>query len=350
MGVVWAARHLTLDADVAVKFVRPERADKALVARFEREARATARISHPNVVKVMDFGAVDEAVPYIVMELVLGAPLAELLARGGRLSIESATALVRQVGGALASAHAKGVVHRDIKPHNVFITEGGRGVSLFVKVLDFGIAKMLGEDQALGGSGALTQTGAIVGSPPYMSPEQLEGRDDVDLRSDLWSFAVVVYESVTGVQPFRGSSFVAVGAAVLRGRYTPASELRPNLPAALDDWFAKALCLDPAARFQSADEMVEAFEAGRRANPRGARAPARSTSVWVSAPATRRRRRTRRPSMRRRPGPRSKAATRLPRRHVLTRPPRSRWWRRRRARRRVVGACASRWSSPRHPR
>ncbi len=261
MGVVWAARHLALGTDVAVKLIRPERvaADPALVARFEREARATARIAHPHVVQVMDFGAVDEAVPYLVMELLRGFTLAELLERGGRLSFATVKSLVQQVGSALASAHAHGIVHRDIKPHNLFILEESKGYPLFVKVLDFGVAKMLGDEPAAGGTLALTETGMVIGSAPYMSPEQLEGSKDVDLRSDLWSLGVIVYEALTGAQPFQGSSFVSVGAAVLKGKYRPATELRPILPRSIDDWLARALCLDPGGRFQSAAEMVAAL-------------------------------------------------------------------------------------------
>ena len=262
MGVVWAARHLALETDVAVKLIRPERAAEgpALLARFEREARATARIAHPHVVKVMDYGAVD-GVPYIVMELLRGFSLAELLERGGRLSFATARSLVEQIGGALESAHEHGVVHRDIKPHNVFITEGSKGYPLFVKVLDFGVAKMVGNAETPAASPALTETGVVIGSAPYMSPEQLEGSKDLDLRSDLWSLAIIVYEALTGERPFQGGSLVTVGAAVLRGRYRPVSELRPNLPPEIDDWFAKALCLDPDGRFQSAREMVDAFTA-----------------------------------------------------------------------------------------
>jgi serine/threonine protein kinase len=261
MGVVWAARHETLDTDVAVKLIRPERvaADPALVARFEREAKTTARIAHPHVVRVMDYGTVDGVVPYIVMELLAGFSLAELLASGGRLSLATAVVLVQQVGSALESAHGRGIVHRDIKPHNVFILEQSQGQPLYVKVLDFGIAKMLGDEQVPGGSHTLTETGAIIGSPPYMSPEQIEGSKHVDLRSDLWSLGVIVYESLTGQAPFQGGSFVAVGSAVLKGKYRPATELRSGLPPAIDDWFAKALSVDPDARFQSAREMVEAF-------------------------------------------------------------------------------------------
>lgn len=263
MGVVWAARHEALERDVAVKLIRPERvaADPALVARFELEAKATARIEHPNVVRVMDFGTLDGALPYIVMELLEGFSLAELLESGGRLSFATTVLLVQQVGGALGSAHERGVVHRDIKPHNVFIVQKSPDEPLFVKVLDFGIAKLLGDSQVPGASHALTETGTIVGSPPYMSPEQIEGSRRVDLRADLWSLAVIVYEALTGSRPFQGSSFVAVGSAVLEGKYTPASELRKDLPKSVDDWLAKALAVEPDERFQSAREMVAAYEA-----------------------------------------------------------------------------------------
>jgi serine/threonine protein kinase len=261
MGVVWAARHLTLATDVAVKLIRPERvaADPALVARFEREARATARIAHPNVVQVMDYGTVDGAVPYLVMELLRGFSLAELIERGGRLSLVTIKALVQQVGSALESAHEHGIVHRDIKPHNIFITDESKGYPLFVKVLDFGVAKMLGDEHTPSADLTLTETGMVIGSAPYMSPEQLEGSKYVDLRADLWALGVIVYEALTGAQPFQGSSFVTVGAAVLKGKYRLASELRPTLPRSIDDWLARALCLDPDGRFQSASEMVAAL-------------------------------------------------------------------------------------------
>lgn len=291
MGVVWAARHLTLATDVAVKLIRPERvaADPALVARFEREARATARIAHPNVVQVMDYGSVDDAVPYLVMELLRGFSLAELLERGGRLSLATVKGLVQQVGSALESAHGHGIVHRDIKPHNIFITGESKGYPLFVKVLDFGVAKMLSDDQVPGADLTLTATGMVIGSAPYMSPEQLEGSKDVDLRADLWSLGVIVYETLTGAQPFQGSSFVSVGAAVLKGKYRLASELRPTLPRSIDDWLARALCLDPDGRFQSASEMVAALldqdspPAESEASPGEALPSAYATTVAVKA-------------------------------------------------------------------
>jgi formylglycine-generating enzyme required for sulfatase activity len=259
MGVVWAARHLSLDTDVAVKFIRPERAcaDPLLLARFEREARATARIAHPNVVKIMDYGMIDNSVPYIVMELLRGFSLAEVLEKGGRFSLSTARVLLQQVGSALESAHELGIIHRDIKPQNLFIQEGSLTNPLLVKVLDFGVAKIRGDLPS--GLDSLTETGIVIGSAPYMSPEQLEGRKDVDRHSDLWSLAVILYEVLTGSQPFLGTSFVAIGASALSGRYRLATELREDLPAAIDEWFARALCTEIGGRFSSAREMVEAF-------------------------------------------------------------------------------------------
>ncbi len=261
MGVVWAAHHLALDTDVAVKFIRPERvaADPTLVARFEREARATARIAHPHVVRIMDYGTVDEVVPYIVMELLPGFSLAELLEQGGRLSFATAKVLLQQVGSALECAHESGIVHRDIKPHNLFITAGGGDSPLFVRVLDFGVAKMLKPAHVHNTSATLTEAGVVVGSAAYMSPEQLEASRHVDLRSDLWSLAVILYEVLTGTLPFQGSSFVSIGAAVLRGEFALPSERRPDLPKGTDEWFSRALSVDPNGRFQTVREMLDAF-------------------------------------------------------------------------------------------
>jgi serine/threonine protein kinase len=256
MGVVWAAEHLALGREVAIKFIRKERlaTDPALLTRFEREARTLARITHPNVVRVMDSGS-EESTPYIVMELLQGYSLADLFERGGRLSLGSVHALVRQVAGALAAAHDEGIVHRDIKPQNIFFTGTD---PLCFKVLDFGVAKLLRLPSAAS-STELTETGIVIGSAPYMSPEQLEAKGDVDPRSDLWSLGVIVYEALTGVRPFSGGSFVAVGAAVLNGQYQPASRHRAALPPTVERWLAKVLSSDVQRRFQSARELADAY-------------------------------------------------------------------------------------------
>jgi len=258
MGSVWLAEHLSLAMEVAVKFIRPERAaaDPTLVQRFEREAKAAARITSPHVVQIKDYGIADETTPYIVMERLRGRSLTEVLDDGGRLSLRRVGEVVVDVAEALASAHALGIIHRDIKPQNIYITEAQP--QPVVKVLDFGVAKVVSDAQVPGGT-AITETGMVIGSPPYMSPEQLEGSRDVDQRADTWSLGIVAYQALTGVLPFRGGSFVRVGANVLRGKYVPASELRPELPKAIDDWFAKALCVNRDGRFESARAMAQAF-------------------------------------------------------------------------------------------
>jgi len=262
MGSVWVAKHLGLDMEVAVKLIRPECVayDPTLLPRFEREARAAARISSPHVVHIKDYGVVDGH-PYLVMELLRGEPLSEVITREAPLSLERATPLVVEVAEALESAHQQGIVHRDIKPHNIVLTDAESGGPALAKVCDFGVAKVVGEGPVAEPGSAITQTGTVVGSPPYMSPEQLEGREDVDQRADIWSLGIVTYQMLTGALPFAGSSIVTVGAAVLRGEYEPASKLKPDLPSQIDDWFAKALCLEPRGRFATARQLAEAFVA-----------------------------------------------------------------------------------------
>ncbi|MCA9620584.1 MAG: SUMF1/EgtB/PvdO family nonheme iron enzyme [Myxococcales bacterium] len=258
MGHVWRADHLSLDTQVAVKFIRPDRAaDPKLVERFSQEAKAAARIASAHVVRIHDFGLVDHETPYIVMELLHGDSLDAVLAAETRLSLERVTTIVSDVAAALTAAHALGIVHRDVKPQNIFLTRSPSGLLGLVKVLDFGVAKMLGDAQVPGGS-ELTETGTVIGSPPYMSPEQIEGHA-IDARADLWSLGVVAYRCLTGRLPFEGGSFVAVGSKVLAGRYTPIVELRPDLPDAIDHWLAKVFSVDPEGRFASATAMAEAL-------------------------------------------------------------------------------------------
>ncbi|RLB64333.1 MAG: hypothetical protein DRI90_04825 [Deltaproteobacteria bacterium] len=293
MGSVWVAQHLGLDMEVAVKFIRPECVayDPSLLPRFEREARAAAKISSPHVVHIKDYGVVDEH-PYIVMELLRGAPLSDVIEREGRLSLKRVTPLVVEVAEALESAHQQGIVHRDIKPHNIVLTEADPGEPMLAKVFDFGVAKVVGEGPVAEPGAAITQTGTVIGSPPYMSPEQLEGRSDVDHRADIWALGVVTYQALTGALPFAGSTIVTVGAAVLRGEYEPASVLQPQLPAQLDDWFAKTLCLDRSGRFSSARELAEAFvavvarqRAARRDSLRAGASPRAQARLAASAEA-----------------------------------------------------------------
>ena len=256
MGSVWVAEHLALRTQVAVKFMSERLAqDQEYVARFAREATASAQIKSPHVVQVFDHGLSSDGSPYIVMELLEGEDLRQRLTRVGTIGLDLAAVLVVQIARALSKAHAQGIVHRDIKPDNVFLLE--HDGEPFVKLLDFGIAKHTSQEG--GGLDGMTGTGAMVGTPHYMSPEQILSARRVDHRADLWSVAVVLYRSLTGQVPFQGETLGAVCIAIERGTFVPPSQRNPVLSPAVDSWFVRALYRDPAARFQSAKEMAEAF-------------------------------------------------------------------------------------------
>jgi serine/threonine-protein kinase len=253
MGSVWVAEHLTLKTNVAVKFMAENFAESPGAAvRFEREAVAAAQIKTPHVVQVFDHGIVGNGVPYIVMELLDGEDLGKRLAAVGRLSPMQTAQIIGQVCKALSKAHGAQIVHRDIKPDNIFLVQSDEG-DLFVKVLDFGIAKR--HDDAP--SSHLTSTGAVVGTPHTMSPEQILSSKHVDFRSDLWSVGVVAYQCITGELPFNGDTFGAIAIAIDRGTYPPPSHFVPGLPPAVDVWFTRALSRSVDGRFSSAREMAD---------------------------------------------------------------------------------------------
>jgi serine/threonine-protein kinase len=268
MGSVWLAEHLTLHTQVAVKFMMAELAtDPALLARFTREATAAAQIKSPHVVAISDHGVSSDGVPFIVMELLQGEDLDDRLTREGRLGLAETTKIVRDVCKALASAHKAGIVHRDIKPANLFLVDVEADV--FVKVLDFGIAKQT-KDVVDG----VTHTGMLLGTPHFMSPEQVLEAKNVDFHADLWALAVVAYNCLTGQRPFRGETIGALSIAINNAVFLPPTVIVPELPAALDAFFAKALARDPSARFQSASELAAAFTGAVPRDARSIRPPA----------------------------------------------------------------------------
>jgi serine/threonine-protein kinase len=255
MGSVWIADHLGLKTQVAVKFIAESIVqDRAVKMRFEREATAAAQIRSPHVVQIFDHGLAEGRIPYIVMELLEGESLGRRLDRLGALTPRETASIVVQVCRALSKAHASGVVHRDIKPDNVFLTDSDG--ELFVKVLDFGIAKQTA-DQPVG----VTSTGMAVGTPLYMSPEQSVSAKDVSMSTDLWAVAAVAYRCLTGRVPFQGNTFGALCVIINRGVFPAPSTLRQGIPRAFDAWFAKGLAVAPQERFASARELADQFSA-----------------------------------------------------------------------------------------
>ncbi|MBW2457642.1 MAG: serine/threonine protein kinase [Deltaproteobacteria bacterium] len=254
MGSVWVADHLGLQSQVAVKFITPAQLeDETSVQRFRQEARAAAEIRSPHVVQTFDHGFTDDGLPYIVMEMLEGESLDKRVKRLGPLGSVEVVSIVVQACKALGKAHERGVYHRDIKPPNVFIIDSGG--EPFVKVLDFGVAKFSGAEEI-----NMTAAGNMVGTPAYMSPEQLFHGKEIDHRGDLWSLAVVTYFSLTGNRPFEGATLGELCVAIKAGEYISPTECRSDLSPDVDAWFAKAFHRDLAARFTTAKEMAQSLE------------------------------------------------------------------------------------------
>jgi serine/threonine protein kinase len=256
MGVVVSVRHLELDELFAMKLMLPQAVVSTRgIGRFLREARAAARLKSEHVAKVFDVGRLKEDTPYIVMEYLHGSDLKALLQARGPLPVDEAVLYAEQVCEALAEAHGQGIIHRDLKPSNLFLIQRPNGKAC-VKVIDFGISKMAAKDGA-----DLTNSGAVVGSPLYMSPEQMMQSKDVDVRSDVWAMGVVLYELVTGRVPFEGEMFTQIVGRVLNHEPLPPSGVRPELPQWLDAIVMRCLRKKPEERFQSIGELSAALQA-----------------------------------------------------------------------------------------
>lgn len=254
MGSVWIASDPQLDRKVAVKLILHARNADA-VARFMREARTAAKISNQHAVVVYECGEerIDGvSTPYIAMELLPGEDLKARLEWCHMLSLRDTARVISHVAKALAAAHKAGVIHRDIKIDNIVLVPDDEG-EFIAKVLDFGIAKSFVDSQAI------TATGETVGTPQYMSPEQVRGDPRITPATDLWSLGVVAYRCLTGSFPFSAPTLYGLLSAILQGRFPPVSIVKPDSPPALDAWFQKALAKDPEQRFSSALQMAEAF-------------------------------------------------------------------------------------------
>ncbi|HPB49614.1 MAG TPA: protein kinase [Myxococcota bacterium] len=266
MGSIYRAEHKDLSRPVALKMLHKHLLiDEGQVHRFHREARAASRLHHPNCISILDFGRTADGWFYIAMEYLNGRDLSRMISREGPLPVATVIHIARQVLDALDEAHGGNVVHRDLKPENIMI-EALRSDSQFVKVLDFGIAKIRDSDGGDDGSGFKTATGMVFGTPEYMSPEQIRG-DELDGRSDYYSLGIVLYQMLTGVMPYGGDSVIEIATAHLINPIPNMRPLRPDVPERMVRLVEKLIEKKRENRFQSAAEIRAEFAAVERALP-----------------------------------------------------------------------------------
>ena len=264
MGSVWEARHVSLGTPSAIKFIEAEYANSAEArSRFDKEAKAAATIQSKHAIQIYDHGVTDDGKPYIVMELLTGEPLDKRIDRLGALTLQDTARILQQVSRGLARAHERGIVHRDLKPENIFVVRNTDDDDEVAKVLDFGIAKIQNSPHSPGVTSS-TKTGAVLGTPFYMSPEQARGLRNVDHRTDVWSLGVIAFKCVTGRLPFDGESVGDLLVKICTAPVPIPSHVVPGLPQAFDTWFMRALEREPERRFSNVTELSEhlVFAAG----------------------------------------------------------------------------------------
>ncbi|HEY4106585.1 MAG TPA: serine/threonine-protein kinase [Polyangiaceae bacterium] len=257
MGVVVAATHIQLEERVALKFLLPEAlGNPEAVARFAREARAAVKIKSEHVARVSDVGTLESGSPYMVMEYLEGQDLADWVRHAGAMRVPDAVEFVLQAGEAIAEAHALGIVHRDLKPANLFVTRRVDG-SPCIKVLDFGISKLTtpGSTSDMG----MTKTATVMGSPLYMSPEQMSSTRNVDARTDIWALGIILYEVLTGRVPFEAETMPQLCGMILQDPPRPLRQLRPDVPEGLEWVVLRCLEKNREARFSSIAELAHAL-------------------------------------------------------------------------------------------
>jgi eukaryotic-like serine/threonine-protein kinase len=291
MGVVVAATHLRLDERVAIKFLLPGALGNAdALGRFEREARAAVKIRSEHVAKVLDVSTLDNGAPFMVMEHLEGNDLAQVVRKKGPLPIAEAVTFMLQVCEVLAEAHALGIVHRDLKPGNLFVTTRADGTAA-IKVLDFGISKMMEGGATSEPQAALTATDTVLGSPIYMSPEQMTTPKAVESRADIWSFGATLYMLLTGKPPFDGDSIAQVCGMILLAKPPSLIDLRPDAPPELAAIVTKCLQRNLDDRWANVGDLAAALapfagEGGRRSAERAQRVLETTGSLGKHIPAS----------------------------------------------------------------
>ena len=286
MGVVYRAEHQLLGKPAAVKVLLPELSNnREIVNRFFNEARAATAVRHPGIVEIFDFGYLPTGMAYIVMELLDGEPLSRRLASRGRVTEREALNFTRGIASSLAAAHAQGIVHRDLKPDNIFLCPdpdmpGGERT----KLLDFGIAK-IAEAQRAGGAASKTRTGAVLGTPTYMSPEQCKGAGEVDHRSDLYSLGCILYEMVVGRPPFQAEGIGEIIGAHLYAQPVPPSQAGAMVSEVVEHLVMQLLQKRPDDRVQSAQELARML--GQGSLPQLGQAQAQTVMSATPIPVTR---------------------------------------------------------------
>jgi hypothetical protein len=271
MGVVWAATHVVTRRPVALKFLKGSSPEQT--KRFLREARIAGMLGHPHIVQVHDVLELPEdGTPTMVMELLAGESLDARLERGGRIPLGELVALMLPVVSAVGAAHAIGVVHRDLKPDNIFLATSPHA-PLDVKVLDFGIAKLTATEGDAASTSGLTQTGAVMGTPYYMAPEQVFGESKIDARADVWSLGVILYECLSGKRPIEGDNFGQIFKNIAMGEVVPVERHVPSVPAAIASLIGRMLTRDKEKRPADLREVYSVLSRYRDASAERASQP-----------------------------------------------------------------------------
>lgn len=280
MGAVYEGRNTRINRRVAIKVLHANvAANTEIVQRFEREAQVAGTVGNDHILEILDLGALASGERYMVMEFLDGETFTQRIKGRGRLPAKEAVAILRQVLQGLSAAHGAGIVHRDLKPDNIFILKQKAGHRDFVKIIDFGISKFSEQ----GTASRMTRTGALMGTPHYMAPEQATGSAEVDRRTDIYALGIILYEAVTGRLPFKAETFNQLLFEIALAKMTPAREYVPDLDPAIDSIIMKASARDPAHRFQTTDEFVAALEEWERTGRAVSLPPDQSIEAIVAA-------------------------------------------------------------------